>query len=217
MAEPAAPLRILVVCTANVCRSPLAADVLRRGTTGTRITSAGIDAVPGEPMCAQSAACAHDHDPQPDEAAATATETAAGHRATPLTADLLADADLVLVLDRTHRAAAARLAPACRPRMLTLRQAAAIAGQIASTVSQGDLPDGAPALPASPQDRLAWLVAELDAGRGTLAGWPEGREDIPDDHGTQDHRATLDDVARTAEALAVALTAVAGGPPPDRG
>lgn len=191
--QQTAPFRILVICTANVCRSPLAADVLRRGTILTEVTSAGTDAEPGERMCRQSATRAATID----------------HRARPLTPDLLADADLVLALDRTHRAAAARLAPQCRPRTFTLRQAAALAEHVAATLDGGQLPEGAPPLPSEPRERLTWLVAELDAARALLAGWPEGREDIPDDHGAPDHSATLDDVAVTAGRLAAALTAVA--------
>ena len=193
------PLRILVVCTANVCRSPLAADVLRTSTTGTLVTSAGTEAEPGERMCAQSAGrVGHD-----DAARAT-------HRAQLLTADLLAQADLVLALDRTHLAAAARLAPECRPRMFTLRQAAAIAEHVAAALEWGGRPDGAPPLTASAMDHQTWLVAELDAGRGTVNGWPEGREDIPDDHGAPAHGASLDDVVATAGELAAALTVLAG-------
>jgi protein-tyrosine-phosphatase len=209
--QQTAPFRILVICTANVCRSPLAADVLGRAivtTAAVEVTSAGTEAEPGERMCSQSAARAGVE----NDGVASAAST--DHRATLLTADLLQQADLVLALDRTHRAAAARLAPACRPRLFTLRQAAALAEGIQSTLERGELPDGAPPLPDTPHERRMWLVAELDAGRGTLAGWPEGREDIPDDHGAPDHSATLVDVAATATTLAKALNAVAAGLPP---
>jgi protein-tyrosine phosphatase len=198
------PLRILVVCTANVCRSPLAADVLRTSTTGTTgtlvtlVTSAGTEAEPGEPRCAQSSARAGH-----DDAACAA------HRARLLTPDLLEQADLILTLDRTHLAAAARLAPACRPRMFTLRQAAAIAQQIAANLERAERPDGLPALPPNREDHPSWLVAELDADRVAVDGWPEGREDIPDDHGTPAHGASLDQVAATAGELAAALTVLA--------
>jgi protein-tyrosine phosphatase len=201
------PFRILVMCTANVCRSPLAAHVLRHGvsredetgetgrTATVEVSSAGIDVEPGEPMCAQSAA--------------RAGVDRGTHAATPLTAELLRAADLVLALDRTHRAAAARMAPDCRPRMFTLRQAAELAAPIALEVSQGQIPDGAPPLPTDPQERLRWLVGELDAARGALAGRPDGWEDIPDDHGARDHGATLDDVTRTAASLAATLADLA--------
>ncbi len=197
------PFRILVICTANVCRSPLAAHVLRSGlspsqasnsTTGISglvVDSAGIDVDPGDPMCPQSAARAGLDSP--------------AHASASMTANALRLADLVLALDRTHRAAAARLAPDSRHKLFTLRQAAEIARLIANDSSRSRFPPGAPPLPAHPRERLRWLVAELDAGRGALAGLPEGSEDIPDNHGAKDHRATLDDVVAAASALGMAL------------
>lgn len=47
-------MRILVVCYANVCRSPLAAAVLREllpAESNTTISSAGINAIDGAPAC----------------------------------------------------------------------------------------------------------------------------------------------------------------------
>jgi len=198
------PFRILVMCTANVCRSPLAAQILTEATRANSeleldITSAGIDAEPGQPMCAQSAERAGD-DP-------------GSHRATALTADKLRQADLVLALDRTHRAAAARLDPGCRPRMFTLRQAAEFAARIVDEAAQGRIPEGAPPLPADAKGRLRWLVAELDAARGTLDGRLEGWDDIPDDHGETTHGVTLDHVGMTAHRLAAALATLAAPVP----
>ncbi|WP_322089347.1 protein-tyrosine-phosphatase [Burkholderia sp. BCC1999] len=39
--------RLLLVCTANVCRSPMAEVLFRRVLDGVRVMSAGVDAMPG--------------------------------------------------------------------------------------------------------------------------------------------------------------------------
>jgi protein-tyrosine phosphatase len=199
-----ATFTILTVCTANVCRSPLAEAVLTQwaGThpeVAVTVGSAGVDAEPGQPMCPQSAALAHPGDP-----------SAATHQARELTADLLAGADLVLVADRTHRSAAARLAPRCRPRLFTLTQAADLAEAVAAHLQRGELPEGAPSLPTVPEERLRWLVAEMDAARGVRAGLPDEADDIPDDHGQHPHEATLQQVRAAAARIAAAMNTVLG-------
>lgn len=42
-------MRIEVVCHANICRSPVAAALLRQGT-GVHVTSSGLRATPGQPV-----------------------------------------------------------------------------------------------------------------------------------------------------------------------
>lgn len=96
-----------------------------------------------------------------------------------LSVDLIAGAGLVVASDRATRARVARLSPAVRPRLFTMTQAAELAARIAALVVQGRLPLGAPPLPGGPTERMAWLVVELDAARGQLAGWPKERLDLP--------------------------------------
>jgi protein-tyrosine phosphatase len=193
---------VLVVCTANVCRSPLAAAIIsmtfaaaaRDGAVADHLVSvrsAGTEADPGDPMCWQSAEILQ----------ASAQE----HRATLLEPDLLAGADLVITADRSQRGACARLWPECRPRLFTFTQAAALATSVSETLTSGTIPDGAPPLPVGQRDRLGWLMSEMDAARGSLAGMPEGYEDIEDGHGTTDHQGALTAVEAAASALARAL------------
>lgn len=197
--------RILVVCTANVCRSPLGerviaarlADAAHDGLIEEHLVvvrSAGVDAEPGDPMCPQSAAVVH---MAPQE-----------HRAQRLEPAMLEDANLILTADRSHRGECARMLPSCRPRLFTIVQAAALAEVVATALEAGELPDGAPPLPHGADQRLSWLVGELDAARGSMAGMPEGYEDIEDDHGAHDHAATLVQVREAAERLATAIVAV---------
>lgn len=117
---------ILVVCTANVCRSPLARFLLARdfgsaGLPGWQVTSAGVSAVDGASMCPESAAAIR--------------RTSAGrhfeeqHGAHLLTASDLADADLVLVASQEVRAGVIALETEARARTFTLLEAAGLAAQ----------------------------------------------------------------------------------------
>lgn len=159
------------------------------------VGSAGTHAELGEAMCPQGAAIA-EVDPR-------------DHEARLLTADLLVTADLIVTADRMNRAACARLDPACRPRLFTWTQAVVLAEQTVRDLSQGSVPEGAPRVPDDPNDRLRWLVEEMDASRGTLAGWSEEDLDIADVHYVDDHSATLQPVVDAANLLTTALIALA--------
>ena len=112
---------ILVVCTGNLCRSPLAAAVLehelgRRGTTAT-ITSAGTAAPFGA---------------QPDSRLLrVATDLGfdlAGHRSRPVERSDTQRSDLILVMAGEHIEALKRSDPSVVPKTVTVRSAAWRAG-----------------------------------------------------------------------------------------
>jgi protein-tyrosine phosphatase len=211
-------VRIIAVCTANICRSPATAALLRRGLAellpGAVVVSAGVDAEPDYEVCDVSAALiAASFD---DEAASA--DTAADlsqHRSQRLSEDQLAAADLVLGLDRSHRSAIAKLHPSGRPRAFTLRQAAAAAEQVAASLRAGTLPEGAPPLPTEAAERFAWWVAELDAARAFLPSGPEETvgglafdpHDVPDPHvvGFQYHPVAAEAIATATDTLLASL------------
>ena len=200
--------RVLVVCTANICRSPASATLLRREFAAAGLSevvtveSAGVAAVDGAPACDLSSALVgefvarHYAGQEPQE---TNGNTHGSRR---VTAELTATADLILALDRSHRAALARLDPAARPRTFTLRHAAGLSEVVAGYTQAGRVPPGAPPLPELPEDRLRWWVAELDAARGmTVAAASEDPpglqwhpDDVPDPHvvGYQVHGAAIE-------------------------
>jgi protein-tyrosine phosphatase len=82
---------ILVVCTGNICRSPMAEELLRKAAPDRIVESAGIAAVIGWGAApeAQQVMTAHGHD-------------IGGHVARQITGKMLASSDLVLTMDSTH-------------------------------------------------------------------------------------------------------------------
>lgn len=111
-------MKLLVVCSGNVCRSPLATALLRmRLDARWQVESAGTAAFEGEPMAPETITLAHRYG-VPD----------VPHEARRLTPSLAESADLILALDRAQRRRVAELAPRVVRRTFTLREFARLAG-----------------------------------------------------------------------------------------
>jgi protein-tyrosine-phosphatase len=106
------PRNILLVCTGNTCRSPMAAALLAaRLGDRCRVQSAGTAALPGEPASEFAV-----------RVMAERGLDLSGHRSRPLVPELVAGADLVLTMTRGHRQAVVHLCPAAADRTFTLRE-----------------------------------------------------------------------------------------------
>ncbi|WP_018935583.1 low molecular weight protein-tyrosine-phosphatase [Thioalkalivibrio sp. ALJ24] len=92
--------RILVVCTGNICRSPVGEALLRRHAPKRHIGSAGLGALVGEGVAPQARALAE----------ADGLDVSA-HSARQLTSSLLEQSDLVLVMTDGQRQAIGRNHP----------------------------------------------------------------------------------------------------------
>ncbi|KJQ53360.1 arsenate reductase/protein-tyrosine-phosphatase family protein [Microbacterium sp. SA39] len=109
--------RLIFVCEANVCRSPLM-EIVMRAQTGAgdwQISSAGTRVGRGAlEICQVSASIAA------EETDAASAET---HRSQAVDIDDLRSADLILTASRAERSVVATLAPEVRSRAFTLREA----------------------------------------------------------------------------------------------
>jgi protein-tyrosine-phosphatase len=116
---------ILIVCTGNTCRSPMAEGILRSLLGGdlaemTRVSSAGTSAATGIPAT--------------DLAIRTCGEEKidiSGHGSVPLTPALLREADLVLAMEPHHVEHARRLAPDAGDRIHLITERGAASGTAA--------------------------------------------------------------------------------------
>ena len=189
-------MSVLVVCTANVCRSPLAARLLS-ASLDVPVLSAGARAVPGLPACPVALSLptpfSRDHANRSDHA------NPSDHASVPLEAGHVRSASLVLGAAREHRSAAIALVPNAQRKAFTVLQAARLATWLAD--------QGVKAPPElAGEERLAWWVDELDAVRGDAPRGDAGDDDLPDPHeGGVRHEIVLPRLASAVETLAAVL------------
>ncbi|PPF82229.1 hypothetical protein C5B96_09760 [Subtercola sp. Z020] len=187
---PSSPLNILFICTGNICRSPLAAQLLAAGlesvgVTGdvVRATSRGTHARGGLEMDALSARQSVSHGGDPS-----------GHHSERLTPADLRAADLVVTMTLEQRASAARMLPVASKKSVTLLELARLvehnpvdsAGERRAPAEQLEyLLSRRSAMPpprreseldiADPYRKSAATHAkvarQIDAAVSTLAGW----------------------------------------------
>jgi protein-tyrosine phosphatase len=168
------PIHILVVCTGNLCRSPIAEHALRQRLPrdgSVIVRSAGTRMASGREAPEQTL-----------RAAARLGLDLRGHRTTSLTAADLASADLVLAAAREHRRVAVSMEPRVLRRTFTLRELGRV---VASGASRPLAADTA----ADPADRVASWVATMSALRGSTT-----RPLRPEDDDVVDPWGQADDV-----------------------
>ncbi|WP_054179722.1 protein-tyrosine-phosphatase [Trabulsiella odontotermitis] len=102
---------ILVLCTGNLCRSPIGERLLQQALPMMRVESAGTYGVSGQPADATATAVAAGHGLSLD-----------GHVARKVTAGMLRDADLILVMEPAHIEQVTVMAPDVRGKTLLFGQ-----------------------------------------------------------------------------------------------
>jgi protein-tyrosine phosphatase len=107
---------ILVVCTGNICRSPMAEGLLRhhleaRGIGSIRVQSAGVQAWDGDEAM-----------PEAVQALREVGLDISGHLSRALDPASLESADLILAMARWHRDVVAHLDPRASARTFTLKE-----------------------------------------------------------------------------------------------
>lgn len=180
---------VLVVCTANVCRSPMTqfvladalakADVARSGTI--EVVSAGVHAEHDAPIAEVSAALL-----------AGRSLDSTGFRSRRLTPELVRSADLVLCAELQHRSLVVEMCPSASTYTFTLLEFAWLLGQVPASKVSGD----------TASDRLSSLIAVARGQRGLQI--PDRGLDLADPYGRRmgAYRRTL---AQIDEAVAVII------------
>jgi len=154
---------ILVVCTGNICRSPMAERLLRRGleqrgVDDIHVHSAGTGPIVGEPMTPEMEQLVRAHGGEPS-----------GHAARALVKEMVDDATLVLALTRRHRGQIASLLPRATRYTFTLREMERLLGE---------LPNGVPG--KTPVERLKAMPATAAAQRGMVPVHDPAADDVID-------------------------------------
>lgn len=192
----AEPVRVLVVCTGNICRSPAVERLLAAGlgaayrgrdagglAPAIEVASAGTGAMVGWPMTDEMAAlvAAQGVDPRSFEA----RQLAPG---------MVQQADLVVALTRRHRSAIVELVPAAVRRTFTLRE-------LARLVADVD-PAALPGANATTADRLRALVPLAASRRGLTAHKPAD-DDVVDPYrgGAELYQTSFGQLLPAVEAL----------------
>ena len=105
--------KVLMVCSGNICRSPIAEQLLRAKTAGQLVvvSSAGVIARDGVAMTEEAALVSRAYGGEPGE-----------HRARLLTEALLQQADLVLTATRAHRGSVVKLLPRMSRKAFTISE-----------------------------------------------------------------------------------------------
>jgi protein-tyrosine phosphatase len=149
--DTSAPVRILTVCTGNICRSPVAERLLQAGLDqvlpgGFEVASAGTRAMVGDPIQPLSADIVRTFGGNPE-----------GFAARQLTPKILRGVDLVLTMTSGHRGEVLQLDASLLKRTFTIREFARMldvlderdASSQPPAAAASDMPDGSDPLAAN--------------------------------------------------------------------
>jgi protein-tyrosine phosphatase len=157
------PLRVLFVCTGNICRSAIAEQVFRTryGSDNIEFSSAGTGALVGNGMPLEAAEISRQLGGVPD-----------AHIARQLTREMIAESDLVIALSREHRSAVVRSHPRANRYAFTLRELA----RVLEAHSESARPTLIPRTATAAVGILRDAIPIISSQRGYA-----GRPAVPDD------------------------------------
>jgi len=175
--------RVLAVCTANICRSPMIEILLRANLSPERfeVGSAGVRGFDGAPMDGMSAM-----------ELLRLGQSADAFASRPISTYLVDSSDLILTATRAHRSSVLSLNPLALRRTFTLVEFAALAALVEA---EEELPEG--------RDGLRAMVAA--AARQRTRAPSEVDIDDPYRRSPEVHRRTADQIAEAVQAVAGSL------------
>ncbi|MCU1446999.1 low molecular weight phosphatase family protein [Cryobacterium sp.] len=198
-----APFTVLMVCTGNICRSPIAERLLRVQSAAlalpVMVHSAGTQSMVGHDMTPEAAHLAAHYGADP-----------ADHISKQLTEQQIQDADLILTATREHRSKVVSLYPRAARYTYTLNQfARLLPTAVDSFVDPANAPPTSVELVEAPRPDLATqlraLVREVAATRGFSPPPPH-----PDDDDIEDpYRQSTAVYARVGTILNATVTQIA--------
>ena len=100
---------ILVVCTGNICRSPIGERLLRKALPSKKVDSAGVGALVGHAADASAIQVSEQHQLSLD-----------GHKAQQFTGTLGRQYDLILVMEKHHLEQVTSIAPEARGKTMLI-------------------------------------------------------------------------------------------------
>jgi protein-tyrosine phosphatase len=158
---------VLTVCTGNICRSPLAEQLLRLHLTPEKATvsSAGTRGLRSAPMPPEALALA--------DQLGVPTSDSTAHRSRFLTEGMLVAPDLIVTMTREHRRMVAELAPSRMRSTFTAREFA----RLAADLTDDQIRDAADKAPEQNPGARVRAAATLVASRRGMVLPPEKPED----------------------------------------
>lgn len=169
---------IITVCTGNVCRSPLAEQLLRARLSDldVRVASAGTRGLASAVMTPEAAELAARR--------GIADDDSARHRSRFLTEGHLLSPDLILTMTREHRRLVAELAPSRVRSIFTIREFA----RLAADTPDADIRDAADAAENDASARVRAAAAVVASRRGlVLPPVDPDDDDVIDPYGRSAH------------------------------
>jgi len=177
---------ILLVCTGNICRTPMASGLLtsrlrERGVRGVRVESCGVSAWDGSPAT-----------PEAVEVMREQGLDISGHVARKMSRRIIDSADLVVGMSSEHRDAVRRIARPAAGRAFTLKELVHLLD------SAGPPPRG-----AGPQEHLRSAAVRADAVRDAYPELHLQDEDVADPLGLglETYRAIAWEIGALCEGL----------------
>jgi protein-tyrosine phosphatase len=183
-------LRVLFVCTGNICRSPLAeaflADRARSLPEGLlEVRSAGTRGREGHPPMPETVRVGAEHGLDVER-----------HAASPLTADGIESHDLVVGMTEEHVAEIGRMVPGSAARTFTLKELAHLLGSVEEP-------------PAGPDEETARArIAAADELRRERGGPRDSDVADPLGLGADVYRAITDEIERSVDEIVEGLFGV---------